>query len=213
MIRVILADDHPVFLDGLRLLLDTTDGVTVVGTAANGERLLEVADAIDFDVAVLDLDMPLLDGAATCERLLARRPDAAALILTMHDDELSLSRALRSGACGYVLKGAGHGSIVRAIYGAAEGDTIFSGQAGRLVRETLQHPLAAGRQGLTEREYELLVKITTGADNRAIGQAMFLSTKTVQNNVSGLMAKLHATSRAHLVALARDRGIGHPPQT
>jgi DNA-binding NarL/FixJ family response regulator len=204
MIRVIMADDHPVFLDGLALLLETTDGIEVVGTAIDGAQLLELADHVEFDIAIVDLDMPELDGAAATARLLASRPHVAVLILTMHDDDASLLRALRSGASGYILKGAGHGAIVRAIQGVAAGDAVFAGRAGRTVLDVMQNPSAPAPYGVTPRELELLGKIASGADNAAIASALFLSTKTVQNNVSLLMGKLGATSRAHLVALARD---------
>jgi DNA-binding NarL/FixJ family response regulator len=206
--KVIMADDHPVFLDGLRLLLETTDGIDVSGTATDGAALLELAETTEFDVAIVDLDMPVLDGVAATGRLLARWPGAAVLILTMHDDDATLLRALRSGASGYLLKGSGHGAIVRAIQGVADGDAVFAGRAGRVVRETMRNPDRSPVHGLTPRELELLAGIASGADNAAIASAMFLSTKTVQNNVSLLMGKLQADSRAHLVALARDLGIG-----
>jgi Response regulator containing a CheY-like receiver domain and an HTH DNA-binding domain len=210
-IRVIMADDHPVFLDGLALLLDTTDGIQVVGTAVDGAQLVALVERIEFDVAIVDLDMPQLDGAAATAQLLARWPQAAVLILTMHDDDASLLRALRSGASGYVLKGAGHGAIVRAIQSVAAGDAVFTGRAGRTVRDAMRSPSAVAPYGVTPRELELLAKIASGAENAAIASALFLSTKTVQNNVSLLMGKLGATSRAHLVALARDLGIGTTP--
>lgn len=205
--RVIMADDHPVFLDGLKLLLETTDGIEVVGTATDGVTLLELAENTEFDVAVVDLDMPVLDGIAATGRLLARWPQAAVLILTMHDDDATLLRALRSGASGYLLKGSGHGAIVRAILGVAEGDAVFAGRAGRVVREAIRNPDRSPVHGLTPRELELLAGVASGADNAAIASALFLSTKTVQNNVSLLMGKLGAGSRAQLVALARDLGI------
>jgi DNA-binding NarL/FixJ family response regulator len=204
--RVIMADDHPVFLDGLTLLLETTDGIEVRGTAADGSELLELAERTEFDVAVVDLDMPGLDGASTTARLCARWPHAAVLILTMHDDDASLLRALRSGAAGYVLKGSGHGAIVRAILSVADGDVVFTGRAGEAVRQAMRNRSNATPHGLTPRELELLGRIATGADNATVASELFLSTKTVQNNVSLLMGKLGANSRAHLVALARDQG-------
>jgi DNA-binding NarL/FixJ family response regulator len=129
------------------------------------------------------------------------------LILTMHDDDATLLRALRSGASGYLLKGSGHGAIVRAILGVADGDAVFSGRAGRVVREAMRNPERSPVPGLTSRELELLAGVASGSDNAAIASALFLSTKTVQNNVSLLMGKLGAGSRAHLVALARDLGV------
>lgn len=206
-VSVIVADDHPIFLDGLALLLETTDGIDVVGWARDGSQLLELAASVSFDVAVVDLDMPGLDGASATVDLLRRSPEAAVLMLTMHDDAASIARAVRAGARGYMLKGAGHGAIVRAIFSAAEGDTVFSGAVASQVLEILRATPAAAHPGLTSRETELLRRIATGADNATVARELFLSTKTVQNNVSLLMTKLNATSRAHLVAIARDQGI------
>ena len=128
----------------------------------------------------------------------------------MHDDEVSLARALRAGARGYVLKGSGHGSIARAILAVADGDTVLSGAAGRAVRQALSRPGdGAALMGLTPREHEVLALLASGAENAAIARTLYLSTKTVQNHVSALLTKLGAGSRADLVALARDAGVGH----
>jgi DNA-binding NarL/FixJ family response regulator len=210
-VSVIVADDHPVFLDGLALLLETTAGIEVAGRAADGSQLLELAASVPFDVAVVDLDMPGMDGATATTELLRRAPGAAVLMLTMHDDAASIARAVRAGARGYVVKGAGHGAIVRAIFSAAEGDAVFSGQVGGHVLSILRTSPTPAHPGLTSRETELLRRIATGADNATVARELFLSTKTVQNNVSLLMAKLDASSRAHLVAIARDLGIGDGP--
>ncbi|GGI03560.1 response regulator [Egicoccus halophilus] len=206
-IRVLIADDHQLFLDGLRLLLDTTPDLEVVGAVGDGAALLEAAERTDFDVAVVDLDMPGLDGATATRRLLASQPTAAVLILTMHDDEASLVQALRAGARGYVLKGAGQGSLVRAITAVHEGDTVLTGAAGRAV-------LAAVRAesppfpGCTPRETQVLDLVARGLDNDEIARRLSLSRKTVQNHVSALLTKLQVNSRARLVVRARDAGLG-----
>jgi DNA-binding NarL/FixJ family response regulator len=126
-LRVAIADDHPLFLDGLRLLLATTPDIEVVAAAADGEQLLRALESVDADVIVVDLDMPGLDGAEVARRLVALRPGVPVLVLTMHDDGDSAVRALRAGARGYVLKGAGHGAIVRAVRAVADGDTVLGG--------------------------------------------------------------------------------------
>lgn len=108
-IRVIIADDHPVFLAGLQALLDSMPGLEVVGSASGGQELLDLAERSQFDVAVLDLDMPGIDGATATEEILRLRPDSGILILTMHDDSGSLRRCLQAGARGYILKGSGTG--------------------------------------------------------------------------------------------------------
>ena len=205
MIRVLVADDHPVFRDGLQVLLDSTEDLTVVGAAATGEELVALAATTAYDVAVVDLDMPGLDGVSATYRLLGAQPRAGVLVLTMHDDPVSVSRALRAGARGYLLKGAGHGAITRAIRAVADGDTGLGGEVGRGVREAVGSPRAAPPvPGLSERESEVLALVATGADNHQIARTLHLSVKTVQNHVSSLLAKTGARSRAQLVALARD---------
>lgn len=116
----------------MRLLLETA-GVEVVGTACNGHELLELADRVAADVAVVDLDMPGVDGTGATAHLARRHPNLAVLVLTMHDDDTSVRRALHAGARGYVAKDAGHGAVVRAVHAVADGDTVLSGGVGRAV--------------------------------------------------------------------------------
>lgn len=214
-VRVLIADDHPVFLEGLRLLLDSADGIQVVGAAEDGRRLVELAEVTPFDVAVVDLDMPGLDGGAATRQLLHDHPGTAVLVLTMHDDPQSVDRALRAGARGYLLKGARHGAVVRAIAAVAEGETVFGGTVGRAVVEAAT---AGGRPrlpfpDLTAREGEVLELVARGSGNAAIAAELHLSLKTVQNHVSALVAKTGSVSRAELVARARDAGVGSGPDS
>lgn len=203
--RVAVADDHPLFLDGLRLLLGTTAGIEVVAAEADGAALLEKLDGVDVDVVVVDLDMPRLDGAGVARELSRSRPELAVLVLTMHEDGPAVLRALEAGARGYLLKGAGHGAIVRAVQAVAEGDTVLGGgvAAGVLAAATAPRR-AGGPDGLTDREHEVLALVARGYDNHAIAAQLFLSVKTVQNHVSALLSKTGSSSRAQLVARARD---------
>lgn len=201
MTRVLLADDHPVFLAGLEALLDTVDGIEVVGSADDGTALIKMAMETEFDVAVIDLDMPGADGAAATEEILRIRPGAGVLILTMHDDTGSLTRCLRAGARGYILKGAGHGAIARAIAAIADGDTVIAGSLGRSVRTAVATQTLSGDDGLTVREGEVLDLVREGMDNPQIARRLGVSVKTVQNNVSALLTKLQVSSRVQLVLL------------
>lgn len=208
MIRVLIADDHPVFLEGLRLLLDSAPGLEVVGAARDGTDLLALAAQTSYDVVVIDLDMPGRDGASATRELLARRPDTKVLVLTMHDDEASVQRALRAGARGYLLKGAAQGTIVRAIHALAEGDTVLAGGVSRAVLRAATTSAPASLPGLTAREAEVLALVARGLPNPTIARELFLSVKTVQNRVSDLLAKTGCSTRAQLVARARDAGLG-----
>lgn len=207
-IRVVIADDHPVFLEGLRMLLETTEGIDVVGEAHNGVQLVELAASTDFDVALVDLDMPELDGSAATEQILSRKPGALVLILTMHDDDSSLLRSLRAGARGYVLKGSAHGSIARAIMAVFDGDTFLSGSAGRTVLEAAIRAEPERLEGVTPRETEVLGLVAKGFSNPEIARELHVSMKTVQNYVSTLLVKMQSRSRPHLVVQARELGFG-----
>ncbi|TFV66175.1 UNVERIFIED_ORG: response regulator transcription factor [Bacillus sp. AZ43] len=203
-IRVLLADDHPLFLDGLRLLLETA-GLTVVGAAGTGAELLALAAEHEADVAVVDVDMPAVDGVTAVAELRRRHPRIGVLMLTMHDDAASVRRALDAGALGYVLKGAGHGAVVRAVQAVAEGDTVLSGGVGpALLGGGDPYPLPQ----LTAREREVLERVARGEGNAVIARALHVSLKTVQNNVSSIFGKLGVSTRAEAVARARDAGIG-----
>jgi DNA-binding NarL/FixJ family response regulator len=218
-VRVVVADDHPVFLDGLRLLLESGGDIEVVAAAPDGPALLDATAALAFDVAVLDLDMPGMDGVEVAAAVLRRDPDARVLMLTMHDDAESVRRALAAGAAGYVLKGAGHGAIARAVHAVVEGDTVLGGTVGRAVRTTVAATDPAPAllaEGLSEREREVLALVSAGRSNAQVAATLYLSVKTVQNHVSNLLAKTGTGSRAALVAWARDRGVtesGSGPQS
>jgi DNA-binding NarL/FixJ family response regulator len=208
-IRVLIADDHPVFLEGLRLLLGSTPGIEVVGAAGNGSALLELAACTPCDVVVVDLDMPGVDGASATRELLRTDPGVAVLVLTMHDDGESVHRALRAGARGYVLKGAAQGTIARAVHALAEGDTVLHGGVGsRVLQAATESRPSPAFPTLSSREVEVLELVARGLANPAIAERLFLSVKTVQNRVSDLLAKTGSSSRAELVARARDAGIG-----
>lgn len=204
MIRVVVADDHPVFREGLQLLLDSTGDLAVVGVAADGAELLALVDRVEVDVVVVDLDMPVLDGVDAARRLSRSHPGVGLLALTMHDDPATVARALEAGVRGYVLKGAGHGAVARAVRAVAEGDTVLTGAVGDVVRRRALQPDAPAWPGLTDRESEVLGLVARGLDNHEVARALYLSVKTVQNNVSALLAKTGARTRAELVAMARD---------
>lgn len=213
MIRVAIADDHPVIREGLQLLLESTGDIQVVGIAADGAELLAVVDRLTgegadpdggVDVVIVDIDMPVLDGVEAARRLARSHPQVGVLALTMHDGSATVARALDAGVRGYVLKGAGQGAIARAVRAVAEGDTVLSGAVGEAVRRGSvrgEGPLLAG---LSERESEVLTMVAQGRDNHEIARTLFLSVKTVQNHVSALLGKTGARSRAELVAMARD---------
>jgi DNA-binding NarL/FixJ family response regulator len=211
--RVLLADDHPVYRDGLRLMLDSTGEVEVVGPAPDGAAAVETAARLRPDVVVMDLQMPRLGGVEATRRILAARPETGVLVLTMHEDDESVFAAMLAGARGYLLKGADQNEILRAVSAVAAGEVIFGpALAGRVsayfARIAVARPADAPFPQLTGRERDVLELIALGLSNPAIAERLGLSPKTVRNNVSNIFAKLQVANRAEAMAQARDAGLG-----
>lgn len=208
-VRVLLADDHPVFLEGLRIMLETVEGIEVVGVASDGAELLEQAALVEADVVVVDLDMPVLDGAAAAAELIERQPGVAVMALTMHAEEDAVLRALRAGVRGYLLKSSGPMAIARALAVVAEGGVVLSDTVGAMVaRAALRTTTVGPFAQLSTRETEILDHVARGRANAEIARELFLSVKTVQNHVSAILGKLGVASRAEAIARARDAGLG-----
>ena len=211
-LRLLIADDHPAFRVGLRAVLESRSGFEVVGEAENGEQALEAAVELAPDVVVMDLQMPGLGGIETTRRLVAVMPHVRVLVLTMFEDESSVFAALRAGAHGYVLKGAGQEQLARAIQAVAEGESIFSPAIATRVIEFFSRAGATRRPlvfpELTEREREVLDLIARGLSNPEITRQLVLSPKTVRNHVSNILSKLQARDRSAAIVRAREAGLG-----
>jgi DNA-binding NarL/FixJ family response regulator len=216
-LRLLIADDHPAFRAGLRLLLESLSDfeVEVVAEAENGEKALEGAIELSPDVIVMDLQMPGLGGIETTRRVVAAAPHVRVLVLTMFEDENSVFAALRAGAHGYVLKGAGQEQLARAIQAVAAGESIFSPAIAKRVIESFARPGPTQRPlafpSLTEREREVLGLIAQGLSNPEITRKLVLSPKTVRNHVSNILAKLQARDRSAAIVRAREAGLGLDP--
>ena len=209
-VRIVLADDHAVVVEGLRALLSTVAGCAVVGTAATGAEAVRAAVTERPDVLVMDIQMPGMNGIEATREIGRVAPGTAVLMLTMFDDDESLFAAMRAGALGYVLKGAPPDSIIRAITAVAQGEAIFSpGVAARTLsflhrrRET-----APAFPELSAREREVLDLIAAGESNAAIARRLVLSPHTVSNHISSIFAKLQVASRAEAIVRARREGLG-----
>jgi DNA-binding NarL/FixJ family response regulator len=211
VIRVLVADDHPVVRQGLCALLESLDGFEVVAVASNGRAAVREAVIHRPDVALLDLQMPDLDGFAAIRELATAAPDVAVCVLTMFDDDDSLFTAMQAGARGYLLKGAEQEDIARAIQAVARGEVLFAPEVAGRVLGRLSGPIE--RRGspfpqLTPRELEILDLLATGRPTADIAQRLGLSVKTVGNNVSSILAKLGLTDRVQAAVVARDAGLG-----
>ncbi|WP_432938284.1 response regulator [Kribbella sp. CA-253562] len=209
-IRVVLADDHPVVRAGLAALLTSLPGIEVVGVAATGREAIREVLTNHPDVAVLDLQMPDLDGFAATRELARSAPDVAVLVLTMFEDDDSVFAAMRAGARGYLVKGAEQDEIARAIHAVASGEAIFGPGVARRVLALFAAPPATEVPfpELTAREHEILDLLAAGLSNPAIATRLSLAAKTVANNVSSIFTKLHVADRPSAIVRARDAGLG-----
>ncbi|WP_199522423.1 response regulator transcription factor [Geodermatophilus marinus] len=211
-VRVVLADDHPMYRFGLRAVLDASPEVAVVGEAADGAELLALVATTTPDVVLTDLSMPRLSGTAAIDELTRRYPGVVVLVLTMHEDDASLFGALRAGARGYLLKGADREEIVRAVLAVAGGDAVYGGAVARRVVDSLTGASARvpALPELTAREREVLDLLAAGLRTSQVARRLGLSEKTVRNHVSAVLTKLQVPDRAAAVARAREAGLGPP---
>jgi DNA-binding NarL/FixJ family response regulator len=210
-LRIVVADDHPVYRDGLALLLGSVAGLEVVGTAADGAEAVAVVREQLPDVVVMDVQMPVLDGIEATRRIAAEVPSVGVVVLTMSEDDGTVFAAVRAGARGYLLEGADQEEVVRAITTVASGGAVFGAALARRIAEFF----TAGPAGpgtafpqLTAREREVLELVAAGRSNTQIAAALYLSPKTVRNVVSNVLTKLQVTDRAQAIVRAREAGLG-----
>lgn len=212
-IRVLIADDHPVFRYGLRALLQTEATIIeVVGEAATGEEAVALAAQVNPEVILMDVNMPGLNGIEATRRILSATPHVGVLMLTMFDDDESVFAAIRLGARGYLLKGAEGEETLRAIIAVSQGEAIFSPTIARrlmgyFATPRKNVPTAPLFPELTEREREVLTLLAQGYTNPAIAERLVLSPKTVRNHVSTIFSKLQVAGRAEAIIRARDAGL------
>ena len=210
MIRVVAADDHPMVRDGLRALLTSLPTTDLVGEASNGRQAVRAAVTERPDVMVMDLHMPELDGVAATAEIGRVAPGVAVLVLSMLDDDESVFAAMRAGARGYLVKGAGQEEIVRASTAVASGDVIFGPGVARQVLAyfAAPRPPQPTFPELTTRERQVLDLVAAGLANATIAARLGLSTKTVGNHTSTIFAKLQVADRAEAIVRAREAGLG-----
>jgi len=213
VVRILVVDDHAVVRSGLRMLLDGKHGMSVVGEAADGEEALIKAPELAPDVILMDLSMPHgKDGLSTTAELKKLLPDTAVLILTMHDDEEYLFRAIHAGASGYILKSAPHEELLTAIQSIASGNAYLHPSATKRLMSDYLDKFKNGEhtgtyESLTEREREILAKVAQGYSNKEIAEQLIISVKTVETHKSNLMEKLDLKTRPDLVKFAMKKGL------
>jgi DNA-binding NarL/FixJ family response regulator len=214
-IRVLIADDHPFFRDGLRVLLEATADTKLVGEAGDGDEVVSMAGRLQPDVILMDLRMPGLNGIEATRRIVGESPHIAVLVVTMYEDDASVFAAMQAGARGYLLKGADKEEMLLAIRAVSRGDAIFGPAIARRLMRYFGPGRPAGARGappafpeLTEREREILALIAAGRGNQEIAAALCLTLKTVRNYVSNIYSKLQVADRVQAALRAREAGLG-----
>jgi DNA-binding NarL/FixJ family response regulator len=211
-LRILIADDHPVFRHGIRTLLEMMPDMEVVGEATTGAEAVGQAETLLPDVILMDLNMPDLSGIEATRQIVRASPDTRILIVTMFNDDASVFTAMRAGARGYILKDAEKAEMVRAIQAVGNGGAIFSPAIASQLIAFFATPFPLAQKDifpeLTDREREILHLLATGATNGEIAQHLALSPKTVSNYVSNIFNKLQVADRAEAIIRARDAGLG-----
>ncbi|MGH3088237.1 MAG: response regulator [Rubrobacteraceae bacterium] len=210
-LKIMIADDHPLFRDGMRGLLSTKPDIEVVGEAKTGEETVALAGELRPDVILMDIKMPGVNGIEATRRILSEHPSIRILVVTMFEDDASVFTAMRAGARGYVLKDADKDDVLDAIRTVGRGGAVFSpGVASRLTDFFTTARPAAPKEAfpaLTDREREMLHLMAKGASNAEISNLLSLSNKTVANYVSNILTKLQVADRKEAVRRAREAGL------
>jgi len=211
-LTVLIADDHQFFRDGVRALLDAQHDMECVGEAATGEEAVRLSAEVQPDVVLMDVQMPGISGVDATRQIVSNSPQIRVLVVTMFEDDSLVFAAMRAGARGYLLKGARHEDMVRAIRAVGSGDAIFSSEiAARLVNyfATLQpsHSPQVFPE-LSSREREILALLAQGHKNAEIADRLVISPKSVRNYVSNIISKLQVADRAQAILRAKEAGWG-----
>jgi DNA-binding NarL/FixJ family response regulator len=214
-IKVLIADDHVFYREGVRAFLENAPDITVVGEAGNGDEVIAKAGEFQPDVILMDLKMPGTNGIESTRRIHETQPKIGVLVLTMFDDDDSVFAAMRAGARGYLLKDADKDEVVRAIVAVERGEAIFSPAIAQRMIQYFSASSALSKKSqsgefaeLTERELEILDLIAQGHNNLVISNKLSLSIKTVQNYVSSILTKLQVADRSQAIVRAREAGLG-----
>ncbi len=219
-IRVLIADDHTLFREGLSAILDAAADTDVVGEAADGGEAITQAFELTPDVILMDIMMPSINGIDATRQILEHKPRIGIIVLTMLEDDDSVFAAMCAGARGYILKGADKAEVLRTIRAVSGGEALFGPKiAERLTRffnNVAQYHREAGKSDsftdLTDREREVLELIAQGNNNQQIASRLFIAPKTVSNHISNIFSKLQVSDRAQAIVKARKAGMGNDPE-
>lgn len=210
-IRILLADDHTLFRDGLRALFGSLPDIEVVGEASTGAEAISLAEELQPDVVLMDIQMPDLNGVEATRQIVQTSPHIGVIVITMFEDDDSVFAAMRAGARGYVLKGADQEEMLRAIRAVSRGEALFGPDiAAQLTSffNATQSPAVSAFPDLTDREREVLQLLAQGLSNQEIATRLVITVKTVRNHLSNIYTKLQVADRVQAIIRARDAGLG-----
>ncbi len=215
-VRVLVADDHTLFREGLIAILSPEEGTEIAGEAADGEEAIAKATSLHPDVILMDIMMPKVNGIEATQRILQTSPKIGIIVLTMLEDDDSVFAAMCAGARGYILKGADKAEVLRTIRAVAAGEALFGPAIARRLTRFFGNVQASSQQTavlktfpeLTEREREVLELIAQGRGNQEIASRLHISPKTVSNHISNIFGKLQVADRARAIVKARQAGLG-----
>jgi DNA-binding NarL/FixJ family response regulator len=211
-IRILMADDHAVFREGLRYVLGSEPDMEIVGEAATGKEVVEKAAELGPDVVLMDIQMPGINGIEATRRILGSDPKVGVVVLTMFEDNDSVFSAMQAGAKGYVLKGADPSEILKVVRAVAEGDAYFGAEIARRLTDFFSVPRPSSPAEpfpeLTAREREVLDLIAQSHNNARIAKLLYVSPKTVRNHISNIFTKLQIADRTQAILRAREAGLG-----
>lgn len=202
-IRILLVDDYPMVNDGLKLCLETKDNLEVVDSVSDGKLALEALETLKPDIVIMDINMPNMDGLEALERMKAKQPGVKVIILSMHSSREYVTRAVRSGAKGYLLKDVPLDHVIAAIEATSRGATYFSEAASKFLFQRYDEPEA----NLSDREKEVLTLIAKGNSNKLIARNLDLSVRTAETHRRNIKRKLKLNSTAELTQYAISQGL------
>ena len=205
-----IVDDHPLVRSGFRFVAEARPEIELVGEAATADEAIAAARSVRPDVIVMDIGLGSSSGIDAAGTIRAAQPETRVLFVTMHDDETTVLHALRSGASGYVLKGAADDELIRAILAVYAGEVSLGRNVGQFVLQGVARiePSRDRFPHLTEREHEVLELLATGETNGVIATRLGVSRKTVANHIANILTKIHAVDRSQAIVLARNAGYG-----
>lgn len=221
-VRILIVDDHLLFLEGLRAIFLSVPDLTVIGTASSGEEAIQQAKDLSPDVILMDIQMADMNGIEATKRILDHQPHIKVIMLTMLQDSESLFSAMVAGARGYVLKGADKAEVLRTIRSVVAGEVLFGSEIANRMTDIFQNMGRTSLSGnvtaspfpdLTDRELEVLDLIARGENNHAIANQLHIATKTVSNHISNIFNKLEVADRSQAIIKAREAGLGQSSST